>query len=260
MIQKNISFAGAGRVATAICRAIFEAGFNVELIVSLSEQNGRSLAESCEASWSPELLFPNSTDIIIVAVPDHCLKNVLERIKCRPETLVAHTAGSVGLDHFPEHIKRRGVFYPLQTFSKGRKVDFNKLPILLESSDIHSSEMLQNLAISLGGETHFVSAEQRMMIHLSAVFICNFTNHMLTQGKQVALKAGVPFKILYPLLKETVSKAIDIGPERSQTGPAIRDDQNTIEKHLELLSFSPELQRIYSEITTSIIMYYKTND
>jgi predicted short-subunit dehydrogenase-like oxidoreductase (DUF2520 family) len=256
MIHKNISFAGAGRVATAICRETFKAGFNIELIVSLSEQNGRSLAESCKASWSPELLFPRNTDIIIVAVPDHHLKNVLEKIKCRPDTLVAHTAGSYGLDLFPEHIKRRGVFYPLQTFSKERKVDFHELPILLESSDIYSSETLQNLAVSLGGKTHFVSAEQRMMMHLSAVFICNFTNHMLTEGKQVALKAGVPFEILYPLLKETVSKATDIGPEKSQTGPAIRNDQNTIEKHLALLSFSPDLQQIYSEITTSILKYY----
>jgi predicted short-subunit dehydrogenase-like oxidoreductase (DUF2520 family) len=96
-----------------------------------------------------------------------------------------------------------------------------------------------------------------MMIHLSAVFICNFTNHILTLGEQVAIKAGVPIEIFYPLLKETVSKAMDIGPERSQTGPAIRSDQNTIEKHLELLSFSPELQKIYSEITISIIKYYK---
>ena len=244
-------------MASSICREIFEAGFNIELIVSLSERNGRSLADSCEAKWSPELLFPCTTDLIIVAVPDHRLKNVLEKIKCRPDTLVAHTAGSIGLDLFPEHIKRKGVFYPLQTFSRERRVDFNELPILLESSDLQSSEMLQNLAVSLGGITHFVSTEQRQMIHLAAVFICNFTNHMLTEGKLVALKAGVPFKILYPLIKETVSKAMGIGPEKSQTGPAMRNDQNTIEKHLELLSFSPELQKIYSEITLSIIKYYK---
>ena len=244
-------------MASAFCREIFDAGFNIELIVSLSEKNGRSLADSCEAKWSPELLFPDTTDIIIVSVPDHILKNVLEKIKCRSDTLVVHTAGSIGLDLFPEHIKRKGVFYPLQTFSWERKVDFNELPILLESSDIQSSEMLQNLAVSLGGITHFVSTEQRQMIHLAAVFICNFTNHMLTEGKLVALKAGVPFKILYPLIKETVSKAMGIGPEKSQTGPAMRNDQNTIEKHLDLLSFSPELQKIYSEITLSIIKYYK---
>ena len=81
------------------------------------------------------------------------------------------------------------------------------------------------------------------MLHLAAVFVCNFTNHMLTQGKQIADKAGFPFEIFNPLLQETISKAMDIGPENSQTGPAVRNDQNTIEKHLELLSFSPELQK-----------------
>ena len=94
------------------------------------------------------------------------------------------------------------------------------------------------------------------MLHLAAVFICNFTNHMLTAGMEVAEKAGVPFEILYPLLQETVSKALSIGPDKSQTGPAVRNDQNTIEKHLELLSFSPDLQNIYREITISIINYY----
>jgi predicted short-subunit dehydrogenase-like oxidoreductase (DUF2520 family) len=94
------------------------------------------------------------------------------------------------------------------------------------------------------------------MVHLAAVFICNFTNHMLTGGKLVADKANIPFEIFYPLLRETISKAIELGPEKSQTGPALRNDLNTIEKHMELLSFSPELKKIYKEITMSIINYH----
>jgi predicted short-subunit dehydrogenase-like oxidoreductase (DUF2520 family) len=256
MFHGNISFAGAGKVASALCRTIFGSGIKVDLIVSVSEKNGRPLAESCEASWSPILDFPDSTDIIIVAVPDHKLKGVLENIRCRPDTLVAHTAGSFGIDLFPGYLSRRGVFYPLQTFSRERKVDFTGLPVLLESSDIHSSALLEELAASIGAKSFFVNTEQRIMIHLAAVFICNFTNHMLTGGKMVAEKAGIPFEIFYPLLQETISKAIELGPEQSQTGPAVRNDQNTIEKHLELLSFSPELKKIYKEITMSIINYH----
>jgi predicted short-subunit dehydrogenase-like oxidoreductase (DUF2520 family) len=256
MIQQNISFAGAGRVAGALCRELYFAGFNIELITSESEKNGLSLADSCKAKWSPDLIFPHGTDIIIVAVPDHRLKSVLNKIRCSPDTLVAHTAGSIGLDVFPGNIKRKGIFYPLQTFSKDRKVVFKDLPLFLETSDPQSSAMLKSLAESIGCKVHFIDTEHRRMLHLAAVFVCNFTNHMLTGGKEVALKAGFPFEVFLPLLKETISKAMDIGPENSQTGPAVRNDQNTIEKHLELLSFSPELQRIYIEITRSIIKYY----
>lgn len=243
-------------MAGALCREMSDAGFNVEVIVSQDEKNGRSLADSCNASWSSEPVFPQSTDILIVAVPDHRLKEVLDNIVIRPDALTVHTAGSAGLDVFPEKIRRKGIFYPLQTFSKGRKVSFKDLPFFIESSDKQSSEILKELAESIGGKVYFTDTDHRRMLHLAAVFVCNFTNHILNAGKQVAEKAGFPFEILEPLLKETVSKAIDTGPENSQTGPAVRNDQNTIEKHLELLTFSPELKRIYSDLTRSIINYH----
>jgi predicted short-subunit dehydrogenase-like oxidoreductase (DUF2520 family) len=260
MYQNNISFAGAGRVAEALCKELFHNGFRIDMVVSETEVRGLTLADSCKAVWSQELSFPNSTKVIIVAVPDHRVKNVLESIRCGQETLVAHTAGSIGLDVFPDRIKKRGVFYPLQTFSKSRKISFIDLPVLLESADDESSFILKTLVESIGGKVHFVDTEQRRMLHLSAVFVCNFTNHLLTLGKEVVSKADFPFEILVPLIKETISKALDSGPENSQTGPAVRHDQNTIEKHLELLSFSPELQRIYNEMTISIIKYYNTKD
>jgi predicted short-subunit dehydrogenase-like oxidoreductase (DUF2520 family) len=256
MFNHSISFAGAGKVASALCRKINEAGIKIDLIVSLSEENGESLARSVGASWSRELEYPVSTDLIIVAVPDHKLGDVLKNIKCRPDTLVVHTAGSIGLELFPEHLSHNGVLYPLQTFSTDRKVDFTDLPFLLESSDEQSAAMLEELVLIIGGKGCFLSTGNRIMLHLAAVFICNFTNHMLTCGNLVAEKAGIPFEIFYPLLKETVSKAIELGPEKSQTGPAVRNDQNTIGKHLELLSFSPELKKLYMELTNSITNYY----
>ncbi|MBK7711542.1 MAG: DUF2520 domain-containing protein [Bacteroidales bacterium] len=256
MINKHISFAGAGRVASALCRKIYKAGYKIDLVVSITENSGRSLADSCEALWSAIPEFPVSTDIIIVAVPDHALNKVLEDIKCRPGTLVVHTAGSFGLEVFPARYTAKGVFYPLQTFSIERKVEFTDLPLLIESSDLQSSALLEDLAASIGAKSWFVNTDQRIILHVAAVFICNFANHMLTRGKEVAEKAGVPFEIFYPLITETVSKAIDIGPEKAQTGPAVRNDRNTIEKHIELLSYSPELEKMYREITMSIINYY----
>jgi predicted short-subunit dehydrogenase-like oxidoreductase (DUF2520 family) len=257
MYQNGISFAGAGRVAEALVKELFRAGLRIDKVASETELNGRPLADSCDAKWSNDLIFPVSSKVIFIAVPDHKLKNVLAALNCDHDTLVAHTAGSFGLEVFPEHIKRKGIFYPLQTFSKKRKISFTDIPILLEASDNESSGILRTLAESIGAKVHFVNSEQRRILHIAAVFVSNFTNHMLTMGKQLADKTGFSFEILTPLLKETFSKAIDCGPENSQTGPAVRHDENTIEKHLELLSFSPELQKLYSEMTFSIIEFYK---
>jgi predicted short-subunit dehydrogenase-like oxidoreductase (DUF2520 family) len=257
MIRFNISFAGAGRVAGALCNEMYASGHNIGLIVSETEKNGKLLADSCNGRWSDDLIFSDPDEIIIIAVPDHRLKEVLDKLYCRPGTLVVHTAGSIGLDVFPEHISTRGVFYPLQTFTKNRKIAFKDLPFFIESSDNHSSEKLKSLAESIKGKAYFADTEHRRMLHLAAVFVCNFTNHMLTSGKDIALKSGFPFEVLKPLIEETYSKAMDIGPENSQTGPALRNDQNTIEKHLELLSCSPELYRLYAEITRSVSEFYK---
>jgi predicted short-subunit dehydrogenase-like oxidoreductase (DUF2520 family) len=257
MYQKNISFAGAGRVAYALCKELFNTGWKIDKVASITESYGRSLAEACEAFWSSDLQFPDSTNVIIVAVPDHELIGVLSKLKFSPGTLIAHTAGSFGMDVFPLNITQKGIFYPLQTFSNDRKINFSDLPFLLESSDDESSIILKNLTESIGGKAYFVDADRRRMLHLAAVFVCNFTNHMLTVGQDIAKKAGFSLEVLEPLIKETVSKAVENGPENSQTGPAVRNDHNTIEKHMELLSFSSELQRLYDDMTWSIINYYK---
>jgi predicted short-subunit dehydrogenase-like oxidoreductase (DUF2520 family) len=235
---------------------MYNCGIKILQVVSESESDGRPLADACNASWSSELSFNDKNDAIIVAVPDHNLRKVLSSVKCSSGTVVAHTAGSFGLEVFPSGIKKTGVFYPLQTFSKGREIQFKELPFLLEASGEDSAKLLNDLAISTGGKAYFIDNERRRMIHLAAVFVNNFTNYMLTAGSEIASRAGSSFKIFEPLLRETISKALENGPEASQTGPAVRNDLNTIEKHLELLSFSPELQNIYREITDSIILHY----
>jgi predicted short-subunit dehydrogenase-like oxidoreductase (DUF2520 family) len=257
MVQYNISFAGAGRVAGALCREMFRAGFKILQVVSETDTYGRHLADICRAEWSYELNFHDSNDIIIVAVPDHRLKEVLSKVRCSGKTIVAHTAGSWGLDVFPDNIGKAGIFYPLQTFSKGREINFIDLPFLIETREKTTCKKLETLAEAIGGKVHFVDAERRRLLHVSAVFVNNFTNYMLAEGNEIASKAGFSFEILVPLINETISKALENGPDSSQTGPAVRNDLNTIEKHLELLSFSPDLQKLYNEITQSIIRHYK---
>jgi predicted short-subunit dehydrogenase-like oxidoreductase (DUF2520 family) len=259
MTRFNLSFAGAGRVAGNLCREMHDAGFNILQIVSGNSNSGQPLAEMYGAKWSSRLTFDKTNKVILVAVPDHRLIEVLSELVVPDDCIVAHTAGSYGLEVFPESIKHPAVFYPLQTFSRERKVTLRDTPILLESLDIESRNILISLAEAIGARAQVSSADQRRLLHISAVFVCNFTNFMLTRGKEITDKAGLSFDILFPLIMETVAKAIENGPENSQTGPAARRDMNTIEKHIDLLSFSPELQELYKEVTRSITSYYKLN-
>lgn len=257
MNQYRISLLGAGRVGSAICKELFKNGYTIDLVVSESGASSRKLAESCNALWSAIPDFPATSDLIIVAVPDHKIVNLLSSLNCSSSSIVAHTAGSLGLEVFPSGIINKGVFYPLQTFTIGRDVDFSQVPLLIESSDNKTLMTLEIIAKSITRRVFIADAERRKILHLAAVFVNNFTNHLLTRGKEVAARGGYDFKILEPLITETISKAMAMGPENSQTGPAIRNDNNTMEKQFDLLSFSPELQVIYKELTGSIINYYK---
>ncbi len=257
MVQYNLSFAGAGRVAGALCREMYSRGIYIQHIVSESKSSAKPLADECNASWSDSLVFDDKTDIIIVAVPDHKLNRVLKNIKCTEDTLVAHTAGSFGLEVFPSRFKNTGVFYPLQTFTNNRKILFNDLPFFIEASNSQMETILKNLVESLGGKIYIVDKENRRLLHLAAVFVCNFVNHMLTAGKEIVSKTGLSYEVLEPLIMETILKARELGPDQSQTGPAVRNDKNTIVKHMDLLSFSPQLKKIYKEVTESIIKHYK---
>jgi predicted short-subunit dehydrogenase-like oxidoreductase (DUF2520 family) len=257
MERYRISFAGAGNVASSLSTELKAKGHIIRQIISQRREKGTSLAKLCNAEWSDSTDFSPDTDIIIVAVSDNSLSTVLERIKCSSETIVAHTAGSYGLDIFPSALKKCGVFYPLQTFSEGRKIDFNGIPVFTETMDHETGLVLKNLAESLGCRTIESDTEHRRLLHVAAVFVSNFTNYMLTSGELITARAGFGPELLGPLINETLKKAMEQGPLKSQTGPAIRFDYGTIEKHLELLSFSPELQTVYEEISRSIMNFYK---
>jgi predicted short-subunit dehydrogenase-like oxidoreductase (DUF2520 family) len=253
----NISFLGAGRVAEALCMEFFSAGHKIKKIVSPGKVNGPGLASAVNAAWSDIPGFDDDEDLLIISVPDHLLKEVSGEIRCSENTIVAHTAASFGLEVFRGKPGRHGVFYPLQTFSHGRKINFRELPVFTEASDKKTGALLQSLAESIGCKTYESDTNRRRMLHVAAVFVSNFVNHMLTSGKTLSGKAGFNFEVLRPLIIETVTKALEKGPELSQTGPAIRNDLNTVGKHMDLLSFSPDLAGLYEAITRSIREYYK---
>ena len=157
---------------------------------------------------------------------------------------------------FENRFENYGVFYPLQTFSKFRDIDFSTVPICIEANNKKLEKILVNLAKYISNSVHLVDSEKRKMLHLSAVFACNFVNHMYSVATEILNQSDIPFDLLKPLIVETMQKAIDFDPQNAQTGPAVRNDQNIMLKHIELLKDNPEFEKIYRFVSESI---YKLN-
>ncbi len=166
---------------------------------------------------------------------------------------MAHTAGSVPLAAIPAKFARRAVFYPMQTFTKGREVDFSIIPVFLETASSDLRPELEEFARKLSGTVVWATSAQRVKVHLAAVFACNFANHMYAVGERIVRSAGLDFDVLKPLIAETAAKACDArSPLDVQTGPAVRNDFATKALHCDLLSFDLRLKNIYSTISQSI--------
>ena len=188
-------------------------------------------------------------DIYIIAIPDDAIASFSERLPFKNK-LVVHTSGGGAMDILSEK-NRKGVFYPLQTFSKNRNADFNMVPICIEASKDSDLGLLRKLGEALSEKVVVITPEERKKLHLAAVFVNNFANHMYTIGNDILQNAELPFQLLQPLIIETAHKIEDLSPINAQTGPAKRKDKNTIEKHLHLLDKGP-YKELYQLLTESI--------
>lgn len=187
-------------------------------------------------------------DLYLIAVTDDAIGSISEKLPFN-HRLVAHTSGSVSIDGLAPNNKR-GVFYPLQTFSKNKPVDFSTIPICLET-DASDFELLEKVARSISNHIHPIDSEQRQALHVAAVFVNNFTNHLYQIGNDICAANGIPFDILQPLIRETADKIMTLSPSDAQTGPAKRNDVATIQKHLAFLSDETQ-KNIYTLLTQSI--------
>jgi predicted short-subunit dehydrogenase-like oxidoreductase (DUF2520 family) len=195
---------------------------------------------------SRQLEIIPQADITIIAVSDDAITEVSSKIK---NNFVVHTSGSVAMNDLKNNSKK-GIFYMLQTFSKDKIVDFSEVPFCLEAEHIEDYKLLEKLAKSIGKKIYSISSKQRKTLHLAAVFVNNFTNHLYKIGNDICKENKVPFEILQPLIKETASKIEHLSPKEAQTGPAIRNDKKTIQNHLNLLDQNQ--QKIYKTLTKSI--------
>lgn len=239
---------GSGNVASHLIKAM-EANDAIDLVqvFARSKKSLENLIESSKISTSFADL--KEADVYVISVSDKAIEEVSNQIPFT-DKLVVHTSGTMGFDVINPKNKR-GVFYPLQTFSKSKEVDMKSVPFCLETENIEDYKTIENLAKSLSNSVYKINGEQRKSLHISAVFVSNFVNHMYQIGNALCEENNVPFAILQPLIEETANKIKTLTPTDAQTGPAIRNDEQTIQKHLEALE-NPIYKELYQKITLSI--------
>lgn len=239
---------GSGNVAQHLI-SVFQESKGVDLVQAFARDPDK-LAPILPAEKITGLLENlKLADIYIISVTDDAIAEVSSKLPFDTR-FVVHTSGSVALEEL--NLKnKRGVFYPLQTFSKNKKVDFRTVPLCLESEYPGDYALLETLAKEISNSVYSISSQQRQALHVAAVFVSNFTNHMYKMGNDICNDNNIPFDILKPLILETADKVMQLLPQKAQTGPAIRNDEKTIEKHLDFVTDKNQ-KKIYSIITQSI--------
>ena len=243
MIQ--VILLGSGNVATHLFRAFSKAN-EIEVTQVFSRTVSKDIPETLQTSDYKEI---KAADVYIICVSDSAISSVSSQLSFE-NRLVVHTSGSTDINVL-DCKNRKGVFYPLQTFTKNKSLDFSEIPICLEAESVSDYNVLEKVAKSISKNVHTISGEQRKALHVSAVFVCNFTNHLYQIGNDICLKNTIPFQILHPLIKETAEKIKLLSPIDAQTGPAVRNDQKTIEKHIDFLT-NENQKEIYKILTKSI--------
>ncbi len=257
---KKIVFIGAGNLATHLALAFQKADFNIVQVYSRTQLSADALSKKVGADSCTDYLEVNrEADLYVFALSDSVLVSALEALQLRDKFMV-HTAGSLPLSVFKPYTSKYGVFYPLQTFSKAREVDFSEIPICIEANRSDLETNLLDLGKKVSHSVQLLSSHQRKQLHLAAVFACNFTNHMYHIGEELLQNEGLSFDLLKPLILETAKKVQTLPAREAQTGPAVRCDKNVMEVHEENLKMSPDFQKLYRFVSESIYRLHLKND
>ena len=247
----KIVFIGSGNLATQLSLALKEAGKQIVQVFSRTEEHASELANKlgCAHTINPDEIDKNA-QIYIFSVKDDALSHLAASI-CneRPNALFLHTAGSVPMDIFKGYASRYGVLYPMQTFSKNRRVDFRKIPCFIEASNEESLVTIRSLAESISGHVVDCDSEKRKKMHLAAVFACNLTNHCYRLAERVLEAEQIDFNLFLPLIDETAKKVSEMSPKDAQTGPMIRYDVEVMNRQLALIpdDLTRQIYRLMAE-------------
>jgi len=250
---ENVVIIGSGNLATQLALALTGKGIQVKQVFSRTLDSAKELAQKVNAEFTNDLSgLMTDADLYIISVKDSAIEEVLQNLSLNKNCLIVHTAGSISMDILSRYTNNYGVFYPLQSFSKSRKANFSKIPICIEANNTSSLQKLQDLAETLSPSVQLVDSDQRKNLHLAAVFVNNFVNHLYVIGSEILQDKNLNFNLLKPMILETALKVESLSPIVAQTGPAIRNDQSVIGAQLKLLQKFPEFQKIYSFVTESI--------
>ena len=249
----NIVLLGSGKVATQVGKALHNAGIPVAQVYSPTLAHAQTLALQVHAKAISELAeLTKNADVYIISVKDDAILTLVGQLDLG-DKLVLHTSGSTAMDVLKTASTHYGVLYPLQTFSFDKTVDFSQVPIAVEASSPEVLKQVEALAHKLSPKIVQMSTEQRLVLHIAAVFACNFSNHVYAIAQQLLESKDISFDYLRPLISETAAKVQQALPSEVQTGPAIRKDEKILQKHLDFLKDQPQLQEIYRLLSQSIV-------
>lgn len=247
----HISFFGAGKVATYLAQNLFDASYNIKAIINRTPESGNSLAHKVRADYHNPDSLPSffASDLIFICVSDNYIEEAATLFQHSP-ALVVHTSGATDINLIHASISRKGVFWPLGSFSKDEP-EMENTPYCIETTIVNDYSILETISKDLKGKAYPVKSSERVHVHLAAVLGQNFTNHLIYKAQSHLERTGVDPSLLFPLIKNYVlklenEKAVDL-----QTGPAIRNDGQTIEEHLTIIK-DPTLRTIYQLLTESI--------
>jgi len=248
----NIVIIGTGNTATVLGRKLKKAGHRIVQVFGRDASAASKLAyEFGTESTNYWSVIRKDADIYLIAVSDEGINDVAKHVHV-PGKVVAHTAGSVKKDVLKNMSHHYGVFYPLQSLRKDTK-ELPDIPVFIDASDEVAKKTLEQLAQSVSKEQVMMADDnERLKMHIAAVIVSNFTNHLYKLAEDYCKKEGIDFKQLAPLIEETALRIKTISPAKAQTGPAIRHDEPTIQQHLALLEKYPQLKKLYEVMTESI--------
>jgi predicted short-subunit dehydrogenase-like oxidoreductase (DUF2520 family) len=251
----RIGLIGTGNVATALAREIRKHEL-LTLVKLIGRDQNKLPKDLISVPFSNQFNALHSCDMILIAVSDHSIQEVSNQLPLT-DAVVAHTSGASSMDLLSNH-KHRGVFYPLQTFSKQQPLTWSEIPILWEGNKKLVDEKLETLSQLLSPLAVQSDEKQRLSMHLAAVVVNNFTNHLYAEAHRFCKSKHVNFDLLVPLIEETTRKIKQLNPRESQTGPASRGDTQTIQRH-KMIPMTEELSDIYSLFTSQLLKQYNEN-
>jgi len=257
MMSCRFVFIGAGNLATRLSFEFKKKGYIIEQVYSRTESSAKALAGLVVADYTTDpALVAKNADVYFVALKDSVIHEVLPLIDFN-NSLVVHCSGSLPLSELERYSVNTGVFYPLQTFSKFRDVNFDHIPVFIESEYEANLAFLKRLADKISRKVMVLDSEKRVHLHIAAVFACNFVNRMYTIASDILKAQDIDFNFLHPLILETAMKVQEMEPRKAQTGPAVRYDKQIIDVHIEKLQDFGYLKELYELISKNIYLHHK---